>query len=414
MIGLVTGIIVGLLPGIPIFLGFMISVNFVPVGPENYLITAIVITIGSQFFGSVAALYYKIPGESSSFPVLIESKNITDPRVIYEAIKLTALGSLVATLIAGTLFYLALVLGFLNGIKIGVEIKFLLMAILFTIAVFTSGKILSNSAILLLGTVVSFYEDLAPHTILPQYFFNSMLALIIIFGFQLIWNQRLEFKKNNSLPIENEVNYKKWIPLMLVRSLIGSPFGFIPQLGSTISSYTFYLYEKLRGKGSMERIVSAETANNGAIIFSWLPLLLFGIPINGTEILLTTYYNMYDFNFSWIGIHSKQLLLYFIILFSGFVYYFMARAANIVIYKNMIELINNRVFALMIIAFSLYLFYSLNAYSFNVIMTHLIIFTPISYLISKMDVNLFALVISLLLSEELGFTLLQMYQIYLQ
>jgi TctA family transporter len=416
MIGMMAGLVVGILPAIPIFLGFMVAVNFVPVSPECYVITAVVTTIGSQFFGSVAALYYKIPGEQSSFPVLIEAQQIKDPRTIYEAIQLTAMGSLVATIVSATLMYAALAFGIFDGVRVGLELRFVLMVILVAMGIFTGGKTLYNLLALIMGTLLIFYEDWAPYSPLPQYYFNGMLGLIIIFSFQLIWNKPLEVDQRyfDEKIKEIPVKYMPWMPKMISRAFIGVPFGLIPQVGSTLSSYACYIWEKIKGRDAMHRMVAAETANNGAIIFCWLPLFLFGVPIGGTEMLLVTQYNMYDLNFSWLKDPNKQVLLYSILVISGFFYYFLAKSANKIIYKNMIGIINSRIFSITLVALTLLLFYNMNGFAGSVILTHLIVFVPVSYFVYRYNVNLLAVVVALLLTEGLAFSSYQMYQIYLK
>lgn len=413
---MLAGLVVGILPAIPIFLGFMVAVNFVPVSPECYVITAMLTTIGSQFFGSVAALYYKIPGEQSSFPVLIESQKIKNPRTIYEAIQLTAMGSLVATIIAASLMYAALAFGIFDDVKVGVELRFTLMLILVLMGVLTNGKVVYNFLALIIGTLLIFYEDWSPYSPLPQYYFNGMLGLIIIFSFQLIWNKPLEVDQRyfDEKTKEVPVSYLEWLPKMFSRGFIGVPFGLIPQVGSTLSSYACYVWEKYKGRDAMHRIVAAETANNGAIIFCWLPLFLFGVPIGGTEMLLVAQYNMYDLNFSWLQDSNKQLLLFSVIVISGFFYYFLAKSANKIIYKNMIGIINSRIFSITLVAFTLLLFYNMNGFAGSVILTHLMVFVPVSYFVHRYNVNLLAIVVALLLTEGLSFSGYQMYQIYLK
>ena len=95
LLGIISGVMAGLLPGIPVFLGFMLFLPFVPVDPLMIVIYGIVMNIGTQFFGSMSALYFKVPGESSSFPILLELKNFDTPEKIHHAIKLTTLGSLI-------------------------------------------------------------------------------------------------------------------------------------------------------------------------------------------------------------------------------------------------------------------------------------------------------------------------------
>ena len=68
---------------------------------------------------------------------------------------------------------------------------------------------------------------------------------------------------------------------------------------------------------------------------------------------------------------------------------------------------------LVVLAFlSLTIFYFIDRHSLSFIVTHLLIFIPVSWLISKLEINMLALVIGLLLVKDIFFTFLQVIQIY--
>jgi putative tricarboxylic transport membrane protein len=108
-LGIISGILTGLMPGINILLGFMLFLPFVPLDPLCIVLYGIIARIGSQFFGSMAVLYLKIPGESSSYPVLMELKNLKN-KDIFKAVMLTNVGSLVATVISSIILFVVLFL----------------------------------------------------------------------------------------------------------------------------------------------------------------------------------------------------------------------------------------------------------------------------------------------------------------
>jgi TctA family transporter len=74
--GLLSGVLTGMMPGIGIMLGFLLFLPLIPLDPLCILLYGIVLKVGSQFFGSMAVLYLKIPGESSSMPVMLELKHL--------------------------------------------------------------------------------------------------------------------------------------------------------------------------------------------------------------------------------------------------------------------------------------------------------------------------------------------------
>ena len=412
-LGIISGVLSGLLPGIPPFLGFFIFLPFVPVDPLMLLTYGIVMNIGTQFFGSMSALYFRVPGETSSYPLLAEMNNFNDARKLYHAVLLTTLGSLIATVVAGLGLWLALRTGIINGLYMPILLKFFLFLLLILFSVLSNKNYLGNFVLLLSCAVFGFYPDIAANSnnILPIYYFNSELALIIIFCMQMIWNNRYNLKTTIT-PTKSKLPIMNKIPMMLKYSVIGAVFGLIPQLGATISSYAGYAWEKFRKRDSFSRITASETTNNSAIIFSWFPLLLFGVPITATEILLLQQFNTSGFSLNFISSHSAQWLLLFAMLLSGVIYYVLSVMVNHSFYKTLGRIITQRWFILFLVLLSVSMFYFLNHYSWRFIIIHALIFIPISWLIYRLKLSIITIVIGLLLMKDILFTTLQVIQIY--
>lgn len=420
LLGIISGIMAGLLPGIPVFLGFMLFLPFVPVDPLMIVIYGIVMNIGTQFFGSMAALYFRVPGESSSFPILLELKNFNTPKKIHHAIKLTTLGSLIATTIAATGIWLSLYTNVFSKIYMPLWLKLSIFIFLLILSIIHDRKYLINFLMLLTCLFFVFYADIVVYinsftsqsgSILPIYYFNSMLALIILFVFQLIWSKPIKLRKateskKSSYPIINSV------PMMIKYSFLGTILGFIPQLGATISSYVSYNWEKFKKRDPFKRITASETSNNSAIISCWFPLLLMGVPITASELLLVQHLNKFGFNFSFLKSSDAQLILLAAMLVAGIIYYMLAALVNHKMYNILGKLITRRWFSIALAFSSITLFYFIDRYSLNFILIHLLIFVPLSWLINKLEINMLAIVIGLLLMRDILFTFRQVTQIY--
>jgi len=420
LLGMFAGIMAGLLPGVPIFLGFLLFLPFVPIDPLCIVIYGLVMNIGTQYFGSMSALYFKVPGESSSFPVLLELKNINTPEKIYHAIKLTTLGSLIATLIASIGIWLSLSSGIFDKIYMPLLLKLIIFISLVILSLVHDKKYIRNFLILMVCIIFVFYSDILiflnsftglASKVFPMYYFNSMLALIIIFVMQLIWNKPIKLPKaaesqKSSYPVAEN------IPLMFKYSIVGTVLGFIPQLGATISSYISYNWEKFKKRDCFKRITASETANNSAIISCWFPLLLMGVPITATEVLLVQHLNKFGFDFSFLKSTDAQLILLTSMVVAGFVYYILSVMVNRSMYNLLGKLITKRWFSIGLAFLSLTIFYFIDRHSLNFIMVHLFIFVPLSWLIHKMKINMLAVVIGLLLMQDILFTFRQVIQIY--
>jgi putative tricarboxylic transport membrane protein len=418
ILGLVAGILTGLIPGIPIFLGFLLFLPFVPLDPLLILIYAIVMSVGTQFFGSIAVFYLKIPGESSSYPVLFESRNFTTPEDIYKAVRLTTLGSLIATVIAGLGLYVALSTNIFSKSYMPILVKLLLFIFLMVFAVFSSKRYLLNFITLIFCSIFVFYPEISSNSkgALPIFYFNNNLALIIIIAMQLVWDRVNYFEKTvDVMTVSQKQKFSdvtKKIPLMIKYSLIGSLFGFIPQLGATISSYASYAWEKFKKKDSYDRITASETANNSAIISNWFPLLLFSVPISATDIILLQHLNRFGFNFNFLQSPVAQIQILLSVIFAGIIYYLISILVNQKFYTILAKVISKKWFIISLAAISISIFYFLENYNLQFLIIHIIIFVPISWLIYRLKIDTLSFTVGLLLMKTILFTIYQCIQIY--
>jgi len=413
-VGIISGVLTGLAPGIPILLGYFLFLPIIDPTPLPLLCYAMVALMGTQFFGSQAALYYRIPGESSSFPILFELKNFKTPGEIYQAVQTTTYGSLVASLFASGILTLTLMAGLLQGLTLPILAKFAIFVFLIVVSITSDRRWIINTLTIVFCSFISFYEDLAPYVGTPTYYFNSLLALIIIVSMQMTFKDPEEINydlvdKTDKQPFP----IRKWIGPFSIYSLLGSLFGFVPQLGASLSSYCCYLYQKFRGHSPLARVAASETANNSAIITAWLPLLVFGIPITATEVFFVQYFNQLGFGFEFMKETSNQLTLLGVLVLATFTFSALALTTNKYFY-NWIELIlTTRWFGVIIATISISMFFYANSYTFQYILVHLAVFLPISYIVAKLKVNLLPIVIGFLLTGSILQTGYRVFQIYI-
>ena len=90
LLGLMAGIIVGLLPGLPQYVGLLMLYPLIQyMSIEQIMVFWVSCQIGAQYFGSVAAILLKIPGEPSSIIFLEDIDKIKAP-ARYDLIRQTA------------------------------------------------------------------------------------------------------------------------------------------------------------------------------------------------------------------------------------------------------------------------------------------------------------------------------------
>ena len=415
--GLLSGVLTGLMPGVGIMLGFLLFLPLIPLDPLSILLYGITLKVGSQFFGSMAVLYLKIPGESSSMPVLLELKNLKIEDT-YKAVMLTNIGSLIASVFATIVLFWFLQAEFAKNIYFHILLKTLIFTLLILIAIVANRNFWTNFFILVFGTFVNFYADISAFAsdyiyFTPVYYFNTHLILIIVFVSQLLWiDEPASATELSSLKKQN-FNIKKYLGKISTYSVVGCFCGMIPQLGSTISSYLSYSLEKIRGRSPLEKITASETANNGAAITAWLPLLLFGIPFSGSEIMMLQHFQTYNLDLNFLKSGDIPMIIAITLLVIGVLYFIMASYINQKYYILIGKVICKRWFSWMLLLISLGGFYAATTYSLNYLLTHMVIFVPIGYFFYRIKADLLSLIIGLILMDEIVYNTIRVIQIYL-
>ncbi len=290
-LGIVSGILVGLLPGLPAYIGPLILFPFVShLSVDQILAFWLAAHIGSQYFGSVAAILLKIPGESSSLVYMKDLDHLSVSQRL-SLVRQTAWGSTIGTTLAMVLLVAVYYLGFANGIVAltsnNVKIT-LLVTLMFVMCWFTDHRRLS----FLLFFIGFFFAEKSNHE-LPGWIFEmqkyttDMTLFGLILSFLIIPEFLKEIKKAHDTTasiVDATPKTKIDFAAIFRGTWIGSLIGLIPGpshiLGGVLSynSYPKTAYEK--------KIISSESANNSATISSLLPFLFVGIPITLSEFLL--------------------------------------------------------------------------------------------------------------------------------
>lgn len=305
LLGISLGIMTGMLPGIGIFttvlMCFSIIKNFDAFSLVLFYVSLI---CSSQYVGSVVAIYLGVPGEQTALIACRYGYKIyqRDHAVGNLLISGTAVASLVGSLFAVALIILSFSFIAKSAIFFSVNMQLAFLLLIFIIILCSAGmkKIYLNfflvSMGLLLGSIG--FNQIGELTLtfgqgwlLPG--LNYFLLILILFVIpNIIIN--LGAKKNNfkfvtphlpSLITGVKITWK-YIGTVLRGSFIGGIMGLIPGVGtSSCSMVAANIEEKIR-KGCAPKVISAEAANNSAVLTSVIPLLLFGIPILPSEAII--------------------------------------------------------------------------------------------------------------------------------
>ena len=296
IVGILSGLISGCIPGIGNFASLIIIFPYlVNLEPMQILILYVALTTISQYIGSIPAITFGIPGESSSVPAVIESRNLKTPQEVYKAIVGSAIGStfggiVVLGLTWLLLDYLIYTVHFFNTIM---QFSLYCLVLIAMVFIFKENRYWVNILLILLGfalgligyvkwscTKILRFDSYLLYQGLPM-----IVVVIVLLGIPEIlknYSTKLNYKNLNYTPSKINFNFvtSSWY------SLVGFVGGLAPGLTTTMSSQLAWVDAKRKNKPPVERIVASETANNAGAFSQLLPLILLGIPLVGSEALV--------------------------------------------------------------------------------------------------------------------------------
>lgn len=425
-LGLIAGVVIGLLPGLPAYLGPLILYPFLSyLSVDQILAFWLTSHIGSQYFGSVAAILLKIPGEASSM-IYIKDVGKLNTADRLGLVRQTAWGSTIGSIVSLTLilaiYYLGLYTNLIylssNNVKI-----FLLMILMFTLCWFTDHKKLS----FLLFFIGFFFAEKTNHE-LPTWIFKmqeyttDVTVFSLILGFLIIPEFLEEVKKshvsNRLDTTKTQTKSKLDLGSILRGTWLGSLIGLVPgpsHILASVSAYNSYSKNQIK-----EKIISAESANNSATITSLLPFLYVGLPITLNEFLLNDLLQVKlfmiprDFLQSWALMPNINLVefCFVVIIFSILVYHFLAQKF-LGYYESFLKSIYGKLkwIFIILIAYLIYIDVTYNPVYVIPYLIVLIVLSLIGYWLHQKKVNALPLLFGFILGDIISWSAYQFYQI---
>ena len=286
--GLVIGILIGLMPMMPIYLGSFLMYFFLfDWQLQSLLIFWIATLIGSQFFGSVAAITLGIPGESSSVVYVNQVRKLP----LNQRAKLlwkTARGSHIAGFTAIVLVWLILT-QFTGLHYLGNHwLKLFFYTFAIGVFMFMDRRPWVSMLLIMFGLFLSPGNNL----VLPEWYyklqfvFQDITFYMVIMGLMILpefmfaneKQPQCEYRKlprpRNSL--KDSIIYAK-------HTIVGLIAGCIPGPCADVASAVSFKTQK---GGIKDKVVAAETANNSACIFMLVPFFAIGVPITMTSLIM--------------------------------------------------------------------------------------------------------------------------------
>jgi putative tricarboxylic transport membrane protein len=301
LLAIVQGAVVGLLPGLPAMIGLIILLPLFAKWPvEAILLFFSCYICVTQYFGSVSALLFRIPGESSSLPALEAGKKLNLFTSIAKVYRATALTSFVASLIGIGLF-LVIFFVFQHYWPYIFSVKFtvLFLLALLILLIVQNKNYIFNTLMIVSGILLSQNSEVVPlHKLcaITDWFcflrspMDNNLVLISLFSVPLLF-YKLD---DRSVPVATTSSYlPKWRNILPVykkgisHGLLGFIVGFTPGAGLTLASNLSASVERQKNPNKCLSYASAaEAANNSAAISCIIPFLFLGLPITPSELII--------------------------------------------------------------------------------------------------------------------------------
>lgn len=420
--GILTGTLTGLLPALPVYIGPFILYYFNSNLPLEYLLIFwLVVVSGSQFFGSVATITTKIPGEDSAL-VYINDLNylslIEKKQLLYK----TAQGSLVAGILSTVFLYVFLQYVNLNNMPYLASIKFQIVIYTLTVIsfLFVNRRIFWTIGLLVFGILISPQNNYTLHPIWFEFtkLFSGYSFFMVLLGVLIIPEiyHRYSF---NEPKLENYSavpgKFEFWPGIK--SAAIGMIAGLIPGPSATTAAVAAY---RTAGPDVKDRIVAAETANNSSVITCALPLLAFALPINQNTIMMSNLADIRSiflpnaiFESSFInGLTVLDLTV--IAVFGSLIIYYILSTHLIDLYVKFVLSLHHKMQVVLLGIVGVLILADLYTSETTVIQYFLLLifFTALGLWLKKKMINPIPLLFAMILGDRLIWLYIQGYKLY--
>ena len=305
----IIGIVIGVLPGLGATTGAALLLPFtLTMEPVHAIAVLATIYVAATFAGSITAILINTPGTSAAAATTFDGFPLAQRgeagRALGVAVMSSTFGGVVsvivlcfaAPLLARVAYefrppeYFALTifgLSMLASISAGGAIKNLIGGV-FGVWLSTIGAERVTTIERFMFGNYELYEGLGFVPVMIGLFAMSELLVQ-----SKVANNAVEFVKMKAVQLPSREDYKKIWKTVLRSSGIGTFIGILPAEGATVASMIGYSEAKRWsknkeefGKGSIEGIAGAESANNAATGGAMVPTMVLGIPGSGTTAII--------------------------------------------------------------------------------------------------------------------------------
>lgn len=437
--GLLFGIITGAIPGFstPLAISIMLPVTF-GLSPLVAIVFLTAIYAGGNFGSSISAILLNVPGSPQAIVTSLEGYPMTKQGKANEALGGALASSAIGNLMGSFFLILVMPIIVMFALKFGAPELFMVAVLGLTVISTLHESFLRAAIAGLFGVLIGTIGMTSTGAVRGTYGYTELLdgvplipVIIGLIGFSELFNmlQKDFISKGNDKKIKCKTDiWKELISgfraalkyriVLLRSSVIGVVIGALPGAGATIASVVSYnegkRYSKNPekfGKGSMEGLVSSESANNASEGGALAIMLALGIPgglatavLIGALMLqgLTPGPRLFvDEPQLVYGIMLAQFFTSLLmIIFGLFICYYAVKVINI----------PTNILIPVIVVLSIVGTFAINKTIFDIKL--MLIFAALGVLLRKYDFPLIAVVLGIILAVLLDAQLLRTYQTY--
>lgn len=314
-IGVALGTVIGMLPGLGATTGVAILLPLtLSMEPVTALIMLAGIYYGCQYGGTIAAVLIATPGDANAVATVIDGYALARQGKAGKALAIAAIGSFVAAIISLILLVLVAAPIASFALRFGpAEMLAIMIMGMLTIISFSGdnlGKGLMMAGLGLALSTVGMSSGFAK----ARFTFGNVQLLggidfvVVMIGVFAVGEVISQVGTGGVQPIRTRMrdmvirrqDIAESVPAILRGSTIGFLLGTLPGAGSTLAALVSYGMEKqvsphrkLFGKGAIQGVAAAESANNAAANANFIPTLALGVPGGTTTAVLLGAFVMY-------------------------------------------------------------------------------------------------------------------------
>ena len=316
LLGIFTGVVFGMIPGASVFLAMA---TFYPLlyytDPISIITFYVSLLITINYANSITGILYGIPGDPAAAVTARYGHKMLRDGYGHLAVSSNAISSTIGSIFAIGLFlyFLPNIFSLFKFYNSTIQVLIILLAIVL-LALMSHQKLWKTILLFILGGVLAKigFDNLTHKTwgtfgidylTLGIPFSSMMIGLYILP--EVLKFKDMEFSDENKI---TKFGYSlKTLPSTLIGSFIGFWCGLVPGVTNILGSYLSASF----AKSDINKIATAESANNSGALSSLLPLIILGIPIVSSEVLV--YYLIvaqgFQFNVENL-IHFRDVLYY--------------------------------------------------------------------------------------------------------